>query len=316
MAAGGAPSVASGFAALPPMTSVLTLMSDPAHPALDDSTLADALSALRGAGAAPDAPDWLAPGVACDLPFATTAPIRASKAVRAALRGRPIDVAVQPAAGRRKRLLVADMDATIVTGETLDELAAEAGIKDRIAPITARAMRGELDFEAALSERVALLADLDSAALERTWAGIRLSPGAATLVRTMRAGGAWTVLVSGGFRFFADRVAAIAGFDRVQANTLEIVDGRLTGRVVPPILGRDAKRAVLLEEAERLQLDLTATLAVGDGANDLAMLTASGLGVAYRGKPKVAARARVRIDHADLTALLYLQGYRRADFVA
>jgi phosphoserine phosphatase len=315
MAADGAASVASGFAALPPMTSVLTLICDPARPALDDSTLADALSALRGADAVPGEPDWLAPGVACDLPFAAPAPIRAGRAARAALRGRPVDLAVQPADGRRKRLLVADMDATIVTGETLDELAAEAGIKDRIAPITARAMRGELDFEAALRERVALLAGLDGAALDRTWAGIRLSPGAASLVRTMRAGGARTVLVSGGFRFFADRVAALTGFDRVQANTLEITDGRLTGRVVEPILGRDAKREVLLEEAERLRFAVTETMAVGDGANDLAMLAAAGLGVAYRGKPKVAARARVRIDHGDLTALLYLQGYRREAFV-
>jgi phosphoserine phosphatase len=228
----------------------------------------------------------------------------------------PVDVCVQPEAGRRKRLLMADMDSTIIGCECLDELADFAGVKERIAAITERAMAGELDFEAALTERVALLAGLELGALQRTYdERVRLNPGARTLARTMAAAGARCVLVSGGFEFFTSRVAADAGFQAHRANRL-IDDGlRLTGAVASPILGRAAKLTALREEVERLGLDLADTLAVGDGANDLAMIEAAGLGVAWRAKPIVAARADARIDHADLTALLYFQGYGADEFL-
>jgi phosphoserine phosphatase len=242
------------------------------------------------------------------------APVR--KAAEAALAGRPVDICVKPWTGRRKRLLVADMDSTIIGCECLDELADYAGVKAEIAAITERAMAGELAFEPALRERVGKLAGLSTDALERCYAErVRLNPGARTLVRTMAAHGARCVLVSGGFTFFTERVAAAAGFHADRANRLESADGRLSGRVTEPILGREAKLQALREEAKALGADLPEALAVGDGANDLAMIEAAGLGVAYRAKPVVADRADARVDHADLTALLYFQGYRAADFV-
>ncbi|MFN3859544.1 MAG: phosphoserine phosphatase SerB [Caulobacter sp.] len=233
-----------------------------------------------------------------------------------ALEDLPVDLCVQPAAGRRKRLLIADMDSTIIGCECLDELADFAGVKAQVAEITERAMRGELEFEGALRERVAMLRGLGLEALEACYeARVRLNPGARTLVRTMAAGGARCLLVSGGFSFFTARVAAAAGFHEDRANTL-IDDGRaLTGLVGEPILGREAKLASLKGEAARLGLGADETLAVGDGANDLAMIEAAGLGVAYRAKPVVAARAHARIDHSDLTALLYFQGYRAGEFI-
>jgi phosphoserine phosphatase len=235
----------------------------------------------------------------------------------AAVRDLPVDVCVQPAEGRRKRLLLADMDSTIIGCECLDELADFAGLKDRIAAITERAMAGELPFEAALTERVALLAGLDLAALTQTYEErVRLNPGAATLVRTMAAHGARCVLVSGGFDFFTARVAAAAGFAAHRANRLLDDGARLTGAVASPILGREAKLAVLNEEAAWLGVALSETLAVGDGANDLAMIEAAGLGVAWRARPIVAARAGARVDHADLTALLYFQGYGADEFAS
>lgn len=237
-------------------------------------------------------------------------------AVAASLDGRPVDVCLQSVAHRRKRLLVADMDSTIINVECLDELADFAGLKAEISAITERAMRGELQFEGALRERVGMLKGLPVEALQAAYdERVRLNPGARTLVRTMAANGARCVLVSGGFSFFTGRVAAAAGFHADQANTLKEADGRLTGEVGEPILGREAKLAALRAEAETLGLPMAETLAIGDGANDLAMIEAAGLGVAYRAKPIVAAQADAKVDHADLTALLYFQGYRADEFV-
>ena len=256
--------------------------------------------------------DVLSPGEAIDLEIAN-APDMA--AVRAALEGTAIDAIATVADQRRKALLIADMDSTIVTGETLDELADFAGLKQRIAAITARAMNGELDFKAALRERVGMLRGLPVGALEQTWQRVRLTPGARELVATMRAHGAYAALVSGGFSFFTGRVAALCGFDMHRSNML-LDDGiALTGLVAEPILDRDTKLATLTQLADQRGLPLSATLAVGDGANDLDMLSAAGLGVAFRAKPVVAAAARARVDHADLRALLFAQGYGAGQFV-
>lgn len=297
------------------MTHVLTLIAPPgALPATAPGQVRDA---LRGLGAGAGSPDWLAPGTAADLPFDNLAPEQAVAAARGALGPEAaLDLVAQPLAERRKRLLLADMDSTIVTTETLDELAAFAGLKEKIAAITARAMNGELDFKAALAERVGMLAGLPVAALEATWAETQLMPGAEALVRTMRANGAHCALVSGGFTFFTGRVAERVGFHVHHSNTLEIADGKLTGKVAEPILDKDAKLATLKRLAAELGLPLAASLTVGDGANDLPMLQAAGLGVAFRAKPVVAAAARARVEHADLTALLYAQGYRAGEIVS
>ncbi|MDB5445589.1 MAG: phosphoserine phosphatase SerB [Phenylobacterium sp.] len=240
----------------------------------------------------------------------------ARKLALEALAHHATDFAVQPIAHRRKRLLVADMDSTIINVECLDELADFAGVKAQVSAITERAMRGELEFEGALRERVGMLKGLSLDALQQAYdQRVKLNPGARILVRTMAEHGARCVLVSGGFSFFTTRVAKAAGFDAEQANTLEAADGALTGKVGEPILGREAKLAALEAEAATLGLDLAETLAIGDGANDLAMIEAAGLGVAYRAKPIVAAQADAKVDHADLTALLYFQGYCAEDFV-
>jgi phosphoserine phosphatase len=264
-------------------------------------------------------PHWLSPGEACELAFEAPDAVSAlaiRDQVASRLRGAPVDVCVVPAEGRRKGLLVADMDSTIIQQECIDEMADVLGLKPRIAAITERAMRGELPFEEALTERLALLAGLAEADLQRVVdERITLMPGARTLIATMRASGAFTALVSGGFGFFTSRVAAAVGFDVDRANALEVVDGRLTGRVVGPILGREAKLAALEQYRAARGLAAAATMAVGDGANDLAMIKAAGLGVAYRAKPVVAAEAHAGITHGNLTALLYLQGYARSAFV-
>jgi len=295
------------------MDHVLTLIAPPGG--LSATTLHAARDALAALGAATGTPDWLAPTEAADLPFAGLAPDQADAAARAALPGAAVDIIAQSAAGRRKRLLIADMDSTIVTTETLDELAGQAGIKDRIAAITKRAMNGELDFEGALRERVGMLAGLPVEAMQRTWEETALMPGARELVATMRANGARCALVSGGFTFFTGRVAALVGFHEHHSNTLLEAEGRLTGHVADPILGRNAKLATLKRLAAAEGIGLDATLAVGDGANDLDMIQAAGLGVAFRAKPVVAAAARARVEHGDLRALLFAQGYRGAEFV-
>lgn len=237
-------------------------------------------------------------------------------AAEAALAQTRVDLCAQPWSERRKRLLVADMDSTIIGCECIDELADFAGVKDKVSEITERAMRGELDFEGALRERVAMLKGLPLGDLQRAYdERVRLNAGARTLVRTMSANGGRAVLVSGGFTFFTSRVAQAAGFADNRANTLIETGEGLAGTVGEPILGREAKLAALKEEAAGLGIALSQTLAVGDGANDLAMIEAAGLGVAYRAKPIVASQADAKVDHADLTALLYFQGYRAEEFV-
>ena len=295
---------------------VLVLISPPGRsPEPLDAALQAAKDEIGGA-----APIWLAPGEACELPLeagdAAAARLLRDR-IAATIGNAPIDVCVLPAEGRRKGLLIADMDSTIIQQECIDEMADMLGLKERIAAITERAMRGELPFEAALRERLGLLSGLEVSALQRVFdERIVLMPGARTLVATMRASGSFTALVSGGFSFFTSRVASAVGFEVNRANELDIVDDKLTGRVVGPILGREAKLEALIHYREELGLSVDATLAVGDGANDLAMIGAAGMGVAYRAKPVVAAEADAGITHGDLTALLFLQGYRKADFVS
>lgn len=296
------------------MTHVLTFIAAPG--AISNAQLLAAKGALTALGADCDAPDWLAAQEAVDLPFAALAPEQAVAAAKSALGQAPIDLIAQPAEGRKKKLLLADMDSTIVTSETLDEIAAFAGLKDQIAEITARSMNGELDFRQALIQRVGMLKGLDASALDETWKTTELTAGATTLIATMRANGAHTALVSGGFTFFTSKVAEVCGFHEHHANTLLLADGKLLGTVGEPILDRDAKLATLKRLAAQLGLSLAETAAVGDGANDLAMIQAAGLGFAFHAKPSVAAAARHRIEHTDLRALLYAQGYRAAEFVA
>ena len=295
------------------MSSVLvaTLVADPAKAPLSEATLDRAAQALRGV----ERRRWLGEGAAADLVFTgELEPKRA--ALEKALADEPIDIIVQPLARRSKRLLVADMDSTLIGQECVDELAAFAGVGDRVAAITERAMRGEVAFAPALRERVALLAGLAETAIDDVLKDrITLNPGARTLALTMRANGAHVVIVSGGFRQFTRAIRERIGADEDRANTLVIEGGKLAGKVIEPILGEGAKLGALTEIAVVMGLALDDTLAVGDGANDLAMLQAAGLGVAYRAKPKVAAGAHARIDHADLTALLYAQGFARKDFV-
>ncbi len=261
--------------------------------------------------------EWLAPGHAAELGPVELPPAAARRLVREALDDAPIDVCAVPFEGRRKALLLCDMDSTIIGVECIDELADAIGIKDEIAAITRRTMNGELDFEGSLTSRVALLEGLEMAVLERIAEDrTPVNPGARTLVATMRRHGGLTALVSGGFTFFTARVAERVGFDRNEGNVLEIVDGRLTGRVAPPILGQAAKLATLRHLAAELGRPPDDVLAIGDGANDLAMLQAAGMGVAYRAHQTVRAAIPLRLDVADLTGALFLQGYRRDEFVA
>ncbi|MGC9268963.1 phosphoserine phosphatase SerB [Acidiphilium sp.] len=254
---------------------------------------------------------WLSPGEAAEVPCMMV-PERA--VIDAALDGAAVDALCVKSRGRRKAVLVADMDSTIVTGETLDELAAEAAVGAQVAAITRRSMAGEIDFAMALRERVALLRGLEIGALERTWRRTELMPGARELVATMRAHGAVTALVSGGFTFFTARVAAELGFDTHRANVLLDDGSCLTGMVAEPVLDRDAKRVVLHEVAGMRGVKLGATMAVGDGANDIAMIGDAGMGIAYHAKPVVRAQTTLHIDHADLRALLFVQGYPASVF--
>ncbi|MEP9353804.1 phosphoserine phosphatase SerB [Xanthobacter sp. KR7-65] len=296
------------------MAYVATLISNPSAPALTSEAIHDARAVLPGA----QDPVVLAAEIAVDIHFAPElgADARAlADAVRAALGSAPIDVVVQLETGRRKRLFLADMDSTMIGQECIDELADLVGVKAHVAAITERAMRGEIDFEPALRERVALLRGLPAGVVADVLRDrISLTPGGPELVGTMKANGAYAALVSGGFTLFTGEIANRIGFDEHRANTLLIEDERFVGAVAEPILGRDAKLAALVELRDGLHLAPSETMAVGDGANDLAMLQEAGLGVAFHAKPAVAAAAHARVDHGDLTALLYMQGYSRDEF--
>jgi phosphoserine phosphatase len=296
------------------MDNVLTLIANPKDRALHADHASAAKRTLESAGANVDVVDWLAREIACDLPFSGLVPDAARLHTVNALGSAAIDVIAQSTPGRRKKLLVADMESTIIENEMLDELADEIGAREKIAAITARAMNGKLDFEDALRERVALLSGLDAAALDRAADNIRIMPGAQALVQTMRDNGAYCALVSGGFTYYTTQIRDRIGFDMDQANRLEIANGKITGVVADPILGRNAKRETLLRLCREHNLDPTDAIAVGDGANDIAMLAAVGAGVAFHAKPLVAEQARILVNHGDLTALLYLQGYRQSEF--
>lgn len=296
------------------MDKVLTLIGQRSR--LDETQISEVVATLAGMGAKVGPPDWLAYRTAVDLCFSGIQCEDTRELAFEALGDNAVDAVAQPLVGRRKRLLVADMESTIIQNEMLDELADEVGIRDQITEITARAMNGELDFNDAIKERVALLAGLDVEAIERTKKRIRIMPGAKELVATMRANNAYCALVSGGFSNYTADIRDQLGFNFDQANQLEIADGKLTGNVVEPILGRNAKKERLLALCEAQNISIKASITVGDGANDLAMLGAAGIGVAYHAKPIVAREATARIDHGDLTALLYLQGYRDDEFVS
>lgn len=299
------------------MSLVATLICNPANPALDSTIVDGARAVLPQATPA----HWLFDGVAVDIPFGADSNLAGDRhAIEERLReirgDLPIDIVVQPVGFRRKKLFLADMDSTMIGQECIDELADLVGMKAHVATITERTMRGEIEFEPALRERVALLKDLPASVVDEVLAKrITLTPGGRELVATMRAHGAYTCLVSGGFTLFTRAVGAKLGFQENRANELVVRDGKFTGEVREPILGRAAKLATLVDLMESFDLDDVDSVVVGDGANDLAMIQAAGLGVAYHAKPAVAAAAAARIDHGDLTALLYAQGYRRHEFV-
>jgi phosphoserine phosphatase len=294
---------------------VLTLVAGGADPRIDADQAISVRAALDRLGACTERPHWLNPNIACDIVFGDLHADAADAAARHALGEAPVDVFAQGIEGRRKRLLLADMESTLIANEMLDELADFVGLRDEIAAITARAMNGELDFEGAIDARVALLKDLPDTSLAEAAQRIVYTPGARVLAQTMKRFGARTAIVSGGFDFYTRIVRDVLGIDQDFANRIEIEGNRLTGRVLRPILGRQAKYDTLVRLATEGGLTLSDTIAVGDGANDLDMLLAAGLGVAYHAKPSVAARAKCRVAHGDLTALLYAQGYAVQDFV-
>ena len=289
---------------------VATLLTHPDHPVLERVTV----ESLRNAWGGGDAV-WLDPGVAAEFPLEAVPANQWD--VWQALQTLRVDLIVQPAQGRKKRLLLADMDSTMIEQECIDELADEAGVGARVADITARAMNGELNFEAALVERVGLLKGLPAQVIDHVIRDrITLMSGGKVLLATMKAQGAYCALVSGGFTAFTAKIAAVLGFDENRANTLLVADGKLTGQVAQPILGKQAKVDALQDICGRLGITPVQALAVGDGANDLGMLGLAGTGVALHAKPSVAAQCQVRVHHGDLTALLYLQGYAREEFIS
>jgi len=299
--------------ASPSNSLVATLLADPSEPAVTGEIVALAAQALGQE----TEQVILARGIAADLVISRAQDVKAVEAaLRQAVQDRPIDIVVQPSAHRRKRLFLADMDSTMIGQECIDELADYVGLKAEVSEITERAMRGEIAFEPALRERVALLKSLPvSVVSEIIEKRITLTPGGTALVRTMRANGAYTCLVSGGFTLFTGPIGTTIGFHEDRSNRLILNGEKLAGLVEEPILGREAKLATLIELRTRFGLAPHETMAVGDGANDLAMLGEAGLGVAFRAKPAVAAAAHARLDHADLSALLYVQGYQADDIV-
>ncbi len=297
------------------MTLVATLLVSLDGPPLTAEFVQQAAQALEATGAQAGKHDWLCRDRACDL-FFQSADIGVARAALSDVVGsHPIDVCVQPSAKRRKRLLVADMESTIIGQEMLEEMADALDLRERMAEITAQSMRGEIDFAGSLQERAAMLDGLPTAVMAEVAHRMTFNPGARTLVATMGDAGAVTALVTGGFTLFADMVASATGFHQQRANRLTERDGKLDGEVALPILGPEAKQEALLEIAAAEGIDLSETCAVGDGANDVPMVKAAGLGVAYRGKPLLREVADARIDHGDLTALLYFQGYRAEEFV-
>jgi phosphoserine phosphatase len=295
------------------MAFVATLIAHPSNPVLTPSLGESAAEAVNAAGLY-----WLADGIACDIALRDDADIEAAEtSLRAVIAGAPIDLVIQDAETRRKKFVIADMDSTMIGQECIDELADVVGLKDKVAAITARAMNGEIAFEPALRERVALLKGLPLSVVDDVIAKrITLTSGGPELIATMKARGFYTALVSGGFTVFTDPIAAKLGFHENRANLL-LADGNgiLTGEVAEPILGKQAKVDALNDIAAKLGISADDVMAVGDGANDLGMIQLSGSGVALHAKPTVAAQARMRVDHGDLTALLYIQGYRKSDFV-
>ncbi|MGV1829856.1 phosphoserine phosphatase SerB [Agrobacterium vitis] len=294
------------------MAFVATLIANPSNPVLTPALAEQAAASVSASGLY-----WLADGVACDIALKDGSDLDVTEqTLRKVIEGQPIDLAIQQADTRRKAFLIADMDSTMIGQECIDELAAEVGLKDQVSQITARAMNGEIAFEPALRERVALLKGLPITVVDEVIAKrITLTPGGLELIATMKAKGYYTALVSGGFTVFTSKIAATLGFDENRANILLEQDGLLTGEVAEPILGKQAKVDALQDIVTRLGLSPEDAIAVGDGANDLGMLGVAGSGVALHAKPTVAAQAKIRIDHGDLTALLYLQGYRKTDFM-
>ena len=294
---------------------VATLVSNPSKPALTDALLSHLALALPTSAKV----IRLDRQIAIDIVFSARTAKEASaqtEAIRKALAGKPVDIIAQPLATRRKHLLIADMDSTMIGQECIDELAAELRLKQKVAKITERAMRGEIEFEQALRDRVNLLAGLDAMVIPKIISErITLTAGARTLISTLRGHGVYTALVSGGFSLFTQRIGAMIGFNEDRANMLMVDKGKLTGHVAEPILGKEAKRAALIELREQFALEPEQTLAIGDGANDLDMIKEAGLGIAFKAKPAVASVADARIDHSDLTALLYAQGYSRSSWI-
>ena len=294
------------------MPFVATLIAHPSNPILSSKIGEDAAAAVSASGLY-----WLADGIACDIALPDGCDLEeANAAILAVIGDLPIDLAIQEAETRRKKLLIADMDSTMIEQECIDELAAEVGLKEKVAEITARAMNGELDFEFALRERVGLLKGLSLSVVDDVIKNrITLMSGGKTLVATMKKHGGYCALVSGGFTVFTGPISKEIGFDEHRSNLLLEEDGILTGQVGDPILGKQAKVDALNEISDKLGITPDDAIAVGDGANDLGMLQLAGSGVALHAKPTVAAQAKIKMDHADLTALLYLQGYRKSDFV-
>ncbi|BBK32495.1 phosphoserine phosphatase [Stella humosa] len=297
------------------MTHVITLVAGAEEGPLAAGAVSAAMAAIAAAGGAIGQAVWLAPARACDLPFAAPHPEACHAAAMAALAGTAIDVLAVPMAGRRKRLLVTDMEATVIENELLDDMAAMVGLEVEVGAVTRRAMAGEIDFAQALRDRVRLFAGQPRALLDRAAAGIRPMPGAAILVATMRGAGAATALVSGGFLVFVDRVGRLLGFQSVHGNVLGMDGDRLSGDIPSLPVTAAGKRDVLLRLAAEQGLDLEATMAIGDGANDIPMLAAAGLGIGFHPKPVVARAVANRIVHGDLTAALFAQGYRADELI-